>query len=146
MGYYSSFSFDISENTKVDVEKAKEMEKYFADINSENIYAFTGVEFSLRDDILQDIVLFEYYGKFYDDRLFADKLSEILIDGEVKLHFSGEDGDRWGYIVSPGKVEEISYYGLDEKESDIMEKVKEILNGDNTAKKNQLLKILGMEV
>ncbi len=145
MGYYSSFSFDIN-NTKVDVKKAKEMEKYFADINSENVYAFTSVEFALKDNILQDIVLFEYYGKFYDDRLFADKLSEILTDGEVRLHFSGEDGDHWGYIVSPGKVEEISYYGLDEKESEVVEKVKEILSGDDADKKEQLLKILGMEV
>ena len=145
MGYYSSVSFDISENT-VDVKKAKELERYFGSNDSEGVYGFYNVKLGLDGNQLRDIILEEYYAKFYDDELFASKLSEVLKQGKVKLYFAGEDGGQSGYLVSPGNVSDICNYSLTEEEIKIVDKVKEILNGDNTAKKNQLLKILGMEV
>ena len=145
MGYYSSFSFDI-DNAKVDVKKAKELEKYFGSNDSEGVYGFYGMNLGLDGDQLRDIVLEEYYAKFYDDELFASKLSEVLTQGKVKLYFAGEDGGQSGYLVSPGNVSDIYNYSLTEEETKIVDKVKEILSGDDVDKKEQLLKILEMEV
>ncbi len=139
MGYYSGVEFDIN-NAKVDIQKTKDVEQFF--YSNEGVYGFYNVKFDLDGEKLTDIVLEEYYSKFYDDQLFANKLTEVLTSGEVRLYFSGEDGDRWGYVVTPGEVKEITYKGFDEDELRVVEKVKEILDGDNAIKKEQLLKLL----
>jgi len=109
MGYYSSFEYALH-NARVDKEKAKEIERFFA-IENGNIYGLCGFEnVKLEYDEegkLQRFYIEDSYAKFYDDRLFAKKLSEALVDGKVRLYFTGEDGERWGYEVYPGMVVEL---------------------------------------
>ena len=48
MGYYSSFRWEIIGDVKVNLEKKKELEKFFSDPkNHEDIYGFEGVEILL---------------------------------------------------------------------------------------------------
>jgi len=104
MGYYSFFEFEIKDAT-IEINKAKEIEKQFTDINNANVYGFWGVSFHTDNNgKLLDIKLREYYAKFYDDELFVDELQNALITGEIYLYFIGEDGTKWGYRVEPGKV------------------------------------------
>jgi len=131
MGYYSNFSFNIKDAV-VDVKKAKELEKFFADSeNHEDISGFLNVLIDVEvedDDIelseLDDITVEDSYSKFYDDRLFANKLSTVLVDGFVELYFVGEDGNGWGYHITPNKVNDMItkwvILGDDEPESEFI--------------------------
>jgi len=108
MGYYSNFDWIVREPVKVNKEKVKELEKFFADSSNEDIYAFLNVKVDIDDKgKLIGFDLEEYYGKFYDDELFADKFSEVVEEGIIDLIFKGEDGSMWGYRVFPNKVEEL---------------------------------------
>ena len=121
MGYYSDFSFEIFE-ARVDPEKAKALEEFFSSLENDEIYGFYGVKLVLgKENELFDISLEEYYAKFYDDDVFAEKLSEVLTQGKVHLHFAGEDGVKWGYEVTPGEVKELSYLVLTSEEYEKME-------------------------
>jgi len=130
MGYYSNFEYKIN-NARVDKEKAKEIERFFA-IENGNIYGLCGFEnVKLEYDEegkLQRIKLLDYYAKFYDDRLFAQKLSEVLVDGKVKLYFTGEDGENWGYEVYPDRVIEMFTIWVNEYEYPEVKKFLETLH------------------
>lgn len=108
MGYYSNFNYYI-ESARVNNEKIREMEEFFSNEENNDIYGFFNVEIDV-DDIdaevpeIEDINVEDNYAKFYDDRLFAEKLSTALVDGFVELYFVGEDGDHWGYRVMPNRV------------------------------------------
>jgi len=125
MGYYSNFTFN-AENAVVEVSKVKELEEFFADPeNHEDISGFLNVSIGIDNDDaefskLDDIVVEDAYAKFYDDRLFANKLSTVLVDGFVELHFVGEDGVAWGYLVTPNKVRDMitQWVVLDDDQSE----------------------------
>jgi len=125
MGYYSNFTFN-TENAVVEVSKVKELEEFFADPeNHEDISGFLNVSIGIDDDDaefskLDDIVVEDTYAKFYDDSLFANKLSTALVDGYVELHFVGEDGVAWGYLVTPNKVRDMitQWVVLDDDQSE----------------------------
>jgi len=125
MGYYSNFTFN-AENAVVNVKETKELEKFFADPeNHEDISGFLNVSIGIDNDDaefskLDDIVVEDAYAKFYDDRLFADRLSTVLVDGYVELHFVGEDGVAWGYLVTPNKVRDMitQWVVLDDDQSE----------------------------
>jgi len=137
LGYYSDMSYAIN-GAVCDRQKVKELEDYFADIENHDVYGFYEVKLSLSENgKLKDIWLGEYYAKFYDDRLFVDKLSHCLIEGNVKVEFVGEDGDKWGYFVSPGHIEEIIYVPM--KKSTYM-KLKEIIQNAESEYINFALK------
>ena len=53
------------------------------------------------------IELEDYFGKFYDDDKFAILLSKYLTKGTIKLFFIGEDGERWGWEITPNEVHEL---------------------------------------
>ena len=92
------------------------MEEFFKSGHSD-IYAFADVYFEVSDNgELHDIVLQDYWGKFYDDELFAEMLSEAIVEGQVDLQFNGEDGTQWCYRVSKGKVEELHSIWLTQAE------------------------------
>jgi len=108
MGYYSTLSFLIDDKTICDPEKVNKLEKYFSNYNNQDVYGFYGVHLNLdKDNHLTNIVLDDYFGKFYDDHLFNTHLSKCLIDGSVRLVYKGEDGEQWGYLISPNHVEEL---------------------------------------
>ena len=117
MGYYSSFEYSINADATVDVKKAKELEKFFADEDNPNVGGFYGVKLLLKGDKLKGIELEEYYAKFHDDALFAEKLAEVLKTGWVRLEFTGEDGHSWGWEVVPGEVHPIDYLAVSERET-----------------------------
>jgi len=127
MGYYSNFSF-YAKDAVVNVKETKELEKFFADPeNHEDISGFLNVLIDVEaedDDIelseLDDITVEDSYSKFYDDRLFANKLSTVLVDGYVELYFVGEDGDCWGYHITPNKVNDMitQWIVLDDNQSE----------------------------
>jgi hypothetical protein len=114
MGYYSNFTFN-TENAVVDVKKIKELEAFFSNPeNHEDISGFLNVSIGVDTNSanaefgrMNDIIVEDAYAKFYDDRLLADKLSTALISGYVELHFVGEDGVAWGYLVTPNKVRDM---------------------------------------
>jgi hypothetical protein len=112
MGYYSNFSFYIRDAV-VNVKETEALEKFFANSeNHENISGFLNVLFDVEDNEIEfselcDITVEDNYAKFYDDRLFANKLSTVLVDGYIELYFVGEDGDGWGYHITPNKVNDM---------------------------------------
>lgn len=119
MGYYATFDYEIQGRVKVDKKKAKELEKFFGEEN-DDVSGFQEVELKLNSlGELIAIELGDYYRQFYDSELFAKKLSECIVEGNVFLYFIGEDGERWGYKVMPGKVEGISSLWLTEEESNL---------------------------
>jgi len=109
MGYYSQFNYEIVEPCIVDKEKLEEFEKFFSNGKNGDLYGFYGVKLHIDENnaSLLNIELEDYYNKFYDDKLFAVKLSLILKSGNIRLEFTGEDMDKWAYSVSPDKVEEL---------------------------------------
>ena len=117
MGYYSSFSYEI-EDAKSSKGKILWLEKFFSDINNPDIYGFYEVKIYEKDGKIEEIELTDTYSKFYDDFLFATKLSKILESGEIFLKFVGEDGEEWGYKVSPKNVEELIFISVTDEEFD----------------------------
>lgn len=105
MGYYTELTMEIQGGTKVDIKKLAEIVKKCSDPRTPGVYAFRYVKFDLDNDILKNIILDEYYGKFYDDSMFAEDLSQAIISGGVDLYFGGEDGEWWGYRISHGRVD-----------------------------------------
>jgi hypothetical protein len=105
VGYYSAFDYNI-EGAKVDPQKVQEIVAYFKDDgdNSKDIWGFSDVQIEVVGDKLESIELDEYYAKFYDDELFAKRLAEAIVEGSVDLYFTGEDGTKWGFRITPGKV------------------------------------------
>ena len=129
MGYYSTLGWEIVEDPiKVNTEKKRELENFFSSCeNDENISGFEGVKVEIDENgKFIGIGLNEYHAKFYDDLLFADKLSKVIETGKVRLFFTGEDGETWGYEVSPGRVEPLVIVALTQSE---FEKVRKCLGG-----------------
>ena len=115
MGYYSQLYFDLIK-VKVDTKRLVEVEKFFSS-GHKDVYGFADVYFEVSENgELQDIVLQDYWDKFYDDELFAEKLSEAILEGQVDLQFNGEDGTQWCYRVSKNKVEELHSVWLTQAE------------------------------
>jgi len=111
MGYYSSFSFNL-DNVIVDKEKIKKVEKYFSDCEKEDVAGFYNVKLPVEKNAkgkleLKYIELDDYYQKFYDDRLFAEKLQGAIKEGAIRLSFVGEDGSTWGYKITPNEIIEL---------------------------------------
>jgi hypothetical protein len=103
MGYNSSFEYQIA-NEEIEF---MDLDK----INSEIKVLESGMSTA---EIVKyydgyDIKMEEYYGKFYDDREFANILSKYLLKGSIELNYAGEDGVRWGYTVYPQKVVELEF-------------------------------------
>ena len=107
MGYLSNFKWEfVKRPVKVDLKKKEELEQFFSDCDNMHIYGFYNVKLGVNEENeLNDIELEEYYSKFYDSQLFADKIKDVVKTGKIRLIFTGEDGDTWGYDVSPGKAE-----------------------------------------
>lgn len=108
MGYYSTFSFNL-DKVIVDKEKIKEVETYFSDCEKEDVIGFYNVKLPVVEEsngktVLEDIELEDYYQKFYDDRVFAEKLKDAIKEGTVKLSFIGEDNFIWGYFITSSGV------------------------------------------
>ena len=108
MGYYSTFSFNL-DKVVVDKKRIEEIENYFANYENEDVMGFYNVRLPVSDGVdgksfLQDIELADYYGKFYDNEVFAKKLKDAIKEGVIELSFLGEEGDTWGYIITPGKI------------------------------------------
>ena len=110
MGYYSTLSFNL-DKVIVDKEKIKEVETYFSDYEKEGIVGFYNVKLPVKESngktVLENIELDDYCGKFYDDRLFAEKLQKAIKKGTVRLFFVGEDNAMWGYMITSHDVTEL---------------------------------------
>lgn len=128
MGYYSQFDYFIYEGTKVDLNRIKNLEEYFKNYNND-IDGFAEVEIIVNESELKGIELPDFYAKFYDDELFAVMLSECIMEGKVNLYFNGEDGDCWGYRVSPNKVEKISTVWVTDEEYEQIKGLKNLKDG-----------------
>jgi len=106
MGYCSEFRYEFLEEVEVNLSKVQELENFFASDNPD-VYGFYGVKLETNGEKLQGIKLEDDYAKFYDCQLFAQKLAEVVVQGCIRLHFIGEDGNYWGYEVTPGKVQDL---------------------------------------
>ncbi len=107
MGYYGAFEYHFDETVRIDEKKTKEVENYFANYDNPYIGGFAGVGLEVRENKLVSINLDDYDAKFYDEKLFAEKLSKAITSGSVSLRFFGEDGGFWGYKVSSGAIEDL---------------------------------------
>lgn len=60
-------------------------------------------------EVLDDgeIIVEDYIAAFRDDRDFALLLAKHMKSGIIRLEFTGEDGDVWGYVVAPNAVVEL---------------------------------------
>ncbi len=123
MGYYSGFDYSINKGTRVDLEKKEKLEEFFSSNNSE-VFGFFGVKIYVENDEMLGIDLDDFYSKFYDSELFRDKLKDILISGSVELSFTGEDGEKWGFLITPGNSEELCFLTIPESK---YEKIKHLL-------------------
>lgn len=126
MGYYSSLEIEIS-RAVVDIKAALELQDQYRNGNAAE--GFESVSFGIEAQTgkLLNISLDEYYGKFYGGGKFAEDLSRILKKGKIKLLFTGEDGERWGYLISPGEVEDIVFLELTWKEYTIIKEILEYM-------------------
>lgn len=111
MGYYSTLSFNLNK-VIVDENKIKEVETYFSDYEKEDVAGFCDVKLPVEENAegkieLGYIELDDYYRKFYDDRVFAEKLQKTIKEGTVQLSFVGEDGSTWGYEITPNEIIEL---------------------------------------
>jgi hypothetical protein len=119
MGYYSHFFYYLN-NAVADTKKVKELEEFFEEDRPDNIYGFARVKIRLENpnDIESEVLgiyVNESFTNFYDDDLFAEKLSKVLIVGSVILKFCGEDGHVWGYEVKRNKVQRLSMQWVESK-------------------------------
>ncbi len=155
MSYYSDFSYTFmgKEILKVNIKKAKALEEFFNNKNNlasgtydeTKVYGFYGVKLPADiDGILYHIELEDLNNKFYDDKLFAKKLSEVVTSGTIRLIFLGEDKTKWGFDVSSNSVVKVLFVGLNEKELDILEFIENILSDIN--KKKQFSELLNMDL
>ena len=52
----------------------------------------------------------DYFAKHYASDALAEFISAVIAPGHhALLEFTGEDGERWGYLITPGRVEEVIY-------------------------------------
>jgi hypothetical protein len=119
---YDDFKFTYQLNdVVVDLRGIKEVEEFFKQdsivIQGETLdLSFHGVKFQLQNNKLTEIGLPEdcftasgdgYFGTFEDARLFAWKLSKVLLSGSVDLYFTNatDGADPWGLRVTFHKVQ-----------------------------------------
>lgn len=122
MGYYSVFSYKIKDAELISDGK-EIIETFFADNKDFKLYGFHKVKLEVENGKLRGISPIGYEEKFYDDRLFAEKLSEVLKSGYVYLLFDGEDGESWGYRVGPHEIKELEKIWIPiEYAKDVVEK------------------------
>jgi len=134
MGYYSELVYEIN-NAICDHKKLKEIEQFFSNTENEEVYGFCDVKFETlsceketgnRDVvILENIVLDDMTAKFYDDELFAEKLSKCIISGSVDLYFYGGEVGMWKYRASENKCQSYSTYFLTPEEHKKCKKILE---------------------
>jgi hypothetical protein len=119
---YDDFKFTyVLNDTVVDLEGIKDVEEFFkqdsiATQDGTLDLTFHDVKFQLHDNKLTGIELPEdlftscgdgYFGTFEDARLFAWKLSKVLLSGSVDLYFTNatDGADPWGLRITFNRVQ-----------------------------------------
>jgi hypothetical protein len=113
---YDDFKFTYALNDAVvDLEGIKDVEEFFKQDGTLDL-TFHDVKFQLRGNTLIEIGLSEdlftscgdgYFGTFEDARLFAWKLSKVLLSGSVDLYFTNatDGADPWGLRITFNRVQ-----------------------------------------
>ncbi len=128
MGYYATLEYEIIGDTKINLDKKEELENLFSLENPDSlddVEGFGNVKLIVNGDKLENIELEEYYAKFYDDEIFIQNLKDVIISGGVRLLFTGEDGAKWGFLITPGKVSELCIIAVTAEQ---YEKIKDYLD------------------
>jgi len=89
---YSNINYAL-----VDENKIKEVEEFFNSLDPKTT-GFHGVKFAVEDGELIDIELDDYYREYPDEKLFAEKLREALIEGSIDLFFVDDDDDETRHV------------------------------------------------
>jgi len=118
MGYYSTLSF----NGKVENYNKQSLEKLNKELEKGKFEGFEGMSIKIDEEGNFDIDSTDYHCKFYQSQEFAKALSKIIEKGEVYLYFDGEDGESWGYKITPGKIENLFKVFLTEEEYNRLKK------------------------
>lgn len=68
------------------------------------------------------------YVKYYDDENFVISLQRALLNGEIMLDYMGEDGERWGWLISDKGLKQMEvkiYFNevVDRKMLDLLTKI-----------------------
>ena len=103
------FVYEIRRKVRVDPQKARGLEQYFAGTGRSR-KGFYGVVLNHDRGILTNIEVADRLSEdFSDSQVFAQKLSEVMLEGCIWLHFLDDNDDRRyrGYWVIPGRVDKL---------------------------------------
>lgn len=57
----------------------------------------------------------DFSGRFDDDEAFADLLKKHITQGKAEIYYTGEDGAKWGYAITPGKYEPLEFIAVPQR-------------------------------
>lgn len=110
MGYESTFDYSFSEKCRIG--NIKELNEEIAKLKGGmgEVKFFKSV-YDIADEIVEDywIEMDDSYGKFYDDKEFAELLSKYIVKGYVDLIYTGEDGARSGFRAYSNRVKSLKF-------------------------------------
>ncbi len=105
MGYYSTLNFE----GKAEKINEKALENLNKMLEKSKFEGFEGAEVSFDENGYINIEMADYTNKFQDDEQFVNELAKIIEKGHIIIHFIGEDGITWGYLIKDRKVKQGSF-------------------------------------
>lgn len=100
------------------------------------IYGFKGGRFEFCENGKIELELEEYTERFYEADEIAEILSTIIKKGYIRMVFIGEDGEIWGYFITPNSIKELTTIiipkEIEEKVKTITEEyIEKLINNQN---------------
>ena len=105
MSYESTLEFNFSKNVEI-----KNLKKLNSEI--EKLDGGMSTTIIVKTISGYELEIDSYCGSFSDDKKFAEILSKYIVEGKAMLSFVGEQGDKWGYRITPKKVAELSFIAV----------------------------------
>ena len=112
MGYYSTMSLksfktplsqeELEERFRKFLQRVPECDRPYLEMYTVKVVPDHTVQIVPEDG--------DHYAKHYASGSLAEFISDVIApDDHTVLEFVGEDGTRWGYLITRGHVEEILY-------------------------------------
>ena len=119
MGYESKFDYEFSSD--VEINDITELNKKIAKLDGGMGESIIGK--SKFNSITYYYIELDYsYGKFYNNKDFAELLSQHIVKGSVNLTWIGEDGTVESMNVYPNKTENLKCVFVPESIADKVQK------------------------
>ena len=110
MGYYSEITYFEFKTNLSEQEFHRAKRKFLDEISDEYEKAFVRdyLESLNYDDGIVSYDPEDYYAKHYHIEKLAEFVSKVIVSSdEAYFELRGEDGERWGYRITRGKVQEL---------------------------------------